>query len=519
MLDWRRLESRSGKGFSLPRWVRWAAFGASALAVGCSSSGGDPGAAESGGAGFGGALPSGGGSAGAVGNGASAGVPNSGGTSNAAGATNSGGSSNTGGASNTGGSSNSGGTFNSGGSSNTGGASNTGGSSNSGGTSNAGGANSGGASAGGTTNTGGSANGTGGTQGGTDVTAAQGYLHTNGSKVVDWQGNEVRLTGLSWFGMETSNYAPHGLWSRSLAAYLDQIKQLGYNSIRVPFCSQMFDAGSTPNSIDQNSNPDLIGLSPLQILDKLVAGAKSRGLKIILDRHRPDSGGQSALWYTSQYSEARWISDWKMLATHFLGNSTVVGCDLHNEPHDSASWGDGNMATDWRAAAERAGNAILAVNPQLLIIVEGVQNVSGTSSWWGGNLRGAGSAPVNLSVKNRVVYSAHDYPSSVSDQTWFHDANYPNNLPAVWHDAWGYLVESNTAPVWVGEFGTKLATDSDTKWLNAMAGYIKSQKLNFAYWCWNPDSGDTGGILQDDWMAVNQNKQSVLAPLLAPQIP
>src|SRR5262249_16377608 len=151
---------------------------------------------------------------------------------------------------------------------------------------------------------------------GSGGTPKQGYLHAKGSKIVDWQGNEVRLTGLSWFGLETSNYSPHGLWSRPLAAYLDQMKQLRYNSIRVPFCSQMFDAGSMPNSIDQNSNPDLIGLTPLQILDKLVAGAKSRGLKIILDRHRPDSGGQSALWYTSKYSEARWIDDWKMLATH-----------------------------------------------------------------------------------------------------------------------------------------------------------------------------------------------------------
>lgn len=403
----------------------------------------------------------------------------------------------------------------------TGGAANgAGGTTSSGGTAGSGGTkSSGGSSAsGGATNAAGATNGTGGVASGGDVAPAQGYLHTNGSKIVDWQGNEVRLTGLSWFGLETSNYSPHGLWSRSLASYLDQIKQLGYNSLRIPFCSQMFDSGSMPNSIDQNSNPDLVGLTPIQILDKVVAGAKARGLKIILDRHRPDSGGQSVLWYTSQYSEDRWISDWKMLAMRYLGDSTVIGCDLHNEPHDTATWGDGNMATDWRAAAERAGDAILSVNPQLLIIVEGIQNYAGTSYWWGGNLRGAGSAPVNLSVKNRVVYSAHDYPSSVSDQTWFHDATYPNNLPSVWHDAWGYLVDQNVAPVWVGEFGTTLMTDSDTKWLDSMASYIQNKKLNFAFWCWNPDSGDTGGILEDDWMTVNQNKQSVLQPLLAPLV-
>ena len=89
---------------------------------------------------------------------------------------------------------------------------------------------------------------------------AQNYLHTSGTKIVDSKGNVVRLTGLNWFGMETSNYCPHGLWVRSMGSLLDQIKGLGYNCLRVPYCNQLFDAGSTPNGIDFNQNPDLQGL-------------------------------------------------------------------------------------------------------------------------------------------------------------------------------------------------------------------------------------------------------------------
>ena len=85
---------------------------------------------------------------------------------------------------------------------------------------------------------------------------------------------------------------------------LDQIRDLGYNTIRVPFSNQLFDSGSVPNGIDFNQNPDLVGLNGLQILDKLVSGARARGLKIILDRHRPDANRQSELWYTSAYPEA-----------------------------------------------------------------------------------------------------------------------------------------------------------------------------------------------------------------------
>ncbi len=353
----------------------------------------------------------------------------------------------------------------------------------------------------------------------TDVVAAPtrpGFYHTQGASIVDSTGRTVRLTGLSWFGMETSNYAPHGLWSRGLGSVLDQIRTLGYNVIRIPWCNQMLDPGSTPNSIDLSQNADLAGLSALQVLDRIIAGARARGLKVILDRHRPDSGSQSELWYTGAYDEARWIRDWVMLATRYRDDPTVIGFDLHNEPHGAATWGDGNTATDWRLAAERAGNAVLAVNPDLLIIVEGIERYAGTSYWWGGNLRGARTAPVRLSVPGRLVYSPHDYPASVYMQTWFSASDYPANMPGVWGDAWGYLATQNIAPIWIGEFGTRLASTSDRQWLTSLVSYIRANNLSFAFWCLNPNSGDTGGILQDDWRTVNTEKQSIITPALAP---
>src|SRR5512142_921362 len=124
-----------------------------------------------------------------------------------------------------------------------------------------------------------------------------------------------------------------------------------------------------------NSQP----LPPLQIMDEIIRYGGSIGLHFILDRHRPDSGSQSPLWYTAAYSESRWISDWVMLANHFKGQTAVIGADLHNEPHhvqgnpaQGSCWGCGNAATDWRLAAQKAGNAILGASSNWLIIVEGV---------------------------------------------------------------------------------------------------------------------------------------------------
>jgi aryl-phospho-beta-D-glucosidase BglC (GH1 family) len=307
------------------------------------------------------------------------------------------------------------------------------------------------------------------------------------------------------------------------------MKAEGFNTIRFPFSNQAFSAGSVPNGIDFSQNPDLQGLNALGILDKIVAYAGQIGMRIILDHHRSDAGAGaegSGLWYTSAYPESRWISDWTMLATRYAGNPTVIGADLHNEPHGSATWGSGT-ANDWRLAAERAGNAILAANPDWLILVEGVESGSSGNYWWGGNLSNARNNPVRLNVAGRLVYSPHDYPASVYPQPWFSAANYPNNLPSVWDQNWGYLFREGIAPIMLGEFGSKLATTSDQLWFDKIADYLAGD-LNgdgtsdlsgnqlgpsWTYWSWNPNSGDTGGILQDDWRTVHQNKVDTLAPI------
>ena len=348
--------------------------------------------------------------------------------------------------------------------------------------------------------------------------AGAGYWHTNGRQLLDAANQPVRMTGINWFGMETANYAPHGLWTRGYRSMLDQIKSLRYNTLRLPFANQLFDPGSTPNGIDYTKNADLAGLSGIQIMDRIIAYAGQIGLKVVLDRHRPDSGGQSALWYTAAYPESRWISDWRMLAQRYAGNTTVVGADLHNEPHSPACWGCGDNATDWRLAAERAGNAVLAANPNLLVIVEGVESHNSNNYWWGGNLQGAASAPIRLNVANRLVYSAHDYATSVFPQPWFSDPTFPNNLAAIWDRNWGYLFRTNVAPVLLGEFGTTLADPRDRTWLQALMSYLGTgtNAVSFTFWSWNPNSGDTGGILNDDWTTVNTTKQGYLTPYLIP---
>jgi hypothetical protein len=189
----------------------------------------------------------------------------------------------------------------------------------------------------------------------------------------------------------------------------------------------------------------------------------------------------------------------------------VIGADLHNEPHGPATWGDGNPLTDWHAAAERAGNAVLQANPEGLIFVEGIEHQSDDWYWWGGNLALAAQVPVQLSVPNKVVYEAHDYGPGVWGQKWFQTSDFPFDLASVWYSHWAYLKFTNTAPVLIGEFGGhSMGDDPEGVWQRTLITYLQVNQFDYTYWSWNPNSGDTGGILEDDWTTLDESKVSQL---------
>ena len=93
---------------------------------------------------------------------------------------------------------------------------------------------------------------------------------------------------------------------------------------------------------------------------------------------------------------------------------------------------------------------------------------------------------------------------------------------------WGYIYKQDIAPVYVGEFGTKLSDPKDAPWLEGdhrlprpatstttarPTSRPASTGPSWTFWSWNPNSGDTGGILANDWTTVNQNKLAYLTPI------
>jgi len=381
----------------------------------------------------------------------------------------------------------------------------------------------------------------------TTTSGATTSYSTSGTNIVNASGVGLTLNSTNWYGAEGTAEDPQGLYSRGYEAMLDQIKTEHFNTIRLPFSQDTIHSTSTvvktydsngnytglslngsyiSPTADGGQNNDLLGLTPLQIMDKIVQYADKIGLNIILDHHRMSAGDgtQNGLWYipgSTTYTIQSWEADWQMLAARYAGDKSVIGGDLQNEPY-AATWGDGGT-NDWAAAATTAGNMVLAKNPNWLIVVEGIQTYAGNSYFWGGNLMGVQSHPITLNVSNKLVYSPHDYGPSVANQTWFSASNYPNNLPAIYDQYWGYIYKNNVAPIWVGEMGgaitpngqvTQTQATGTQQYLTEITSYMATggtmttvpvgkTPISWAQFAWNNVNSDVQGILNSDWTTIN----------------
>ncbi len=393
------------------------------------------------------------------------------------------------------------------------------------------------------------------------------WLHAEGSRLYDMNGNEVWLTGANWFGLNCSENAPHGLYAAEADPFLQAVADHGFNVIRFPISTELLLSwmNGTPNEVssvqawgDENQGFNLDFLeedgktvkNSLEIFDLLIEKCKKYGLKCFLDVHSPhsdNSGHNYNLWYGKETADGTvittdiWIETLAWTARRYANDDTILGFDLKNEPHGkgqegtaAAKWDDSTDENNWQYAATQCANAILAENPNALIFVEGVEQTlkdpsTGTwgmpdsltdspyvPAWWGGNLRGVRDNPVVPdSGTSQIVYSPHDYGPSVFAQTWFDkDFTEQTLLDDYWYDTWAYINEEDIAPLLIGEWGGHMDDGKNQKWMGLLRDYMINHHISHTFWCLNPNSGDTGGLLGTDFVTWDEEKYGLVEPSL-----
>ncbi|MBR1862219.1 MAG: cellulase family glycosylhydrolase [Lachnospiraceae bacterium] len=376
-------------------------------------------------------------------------------------------------------------------------------------------------------------------------TAGDDWLTTKGSKIVDLNGNEVWLTGCNWFGYNTGTNLFDGLWNAELESSIKGIADHGFNLLRVPMSAELLlnwkDGNYPQANYNHAYNGNLNSLNSLEIFDYVLTLCEQNGMKVMVDIHSANtdaSGHNHPVWYTDKVSEDKYIESLKWLADRYKNYDTLIAYDLKNEPHGKASeqthaiWNNSSDKNNWKRVAERAGNAILDINPHALIVIEGIQiyptnpgknDFTSTNdsdyynTWWGGNLMAVRDYPIDFgdSARNRqIVYSPHDYGPLVYEQPWFKGGfTYDSLYKDAWYPYWLYIAEENIAPILIGEWGGFMQGDN-LKWMGYLRDLIGKDNLHHTFWCYNANSGDTGGLVKDDFKTWDNDKYNLVKPVL-----
>ena len=371
------------------------------------------------------------------------------------------------------------------------------------------------------------------------------WLTTDGDRIVDMSGNEVWLTGVNWFGYNTGTNIFDGCWSCSMESAIEAIADHGFNLLRIPMSSELllqWKNGEYPTAnFNQALNPELVGLNSLEIFDYALELCRENGIKVMVDIHcvETDAAGHiMPLWYTDNFTTEQYIESLDWLSERYASNDTLIAYDLKNEPHGAgnestrAIWNDSSDPNNWRYVAELAGNTILDNNPNALIMIEGIQiypiDISTNNftsmnegeyykSWWGVNLRAVADFPFDFGSEEsnaQIVYSPHDYGPAVYQQPWFYSGfTYESLLNDYWYDAWLYIDDTQIAPLLIGEWGGFMEGDNLT-WMTYMRQLIIEYRLNHTFWCFNANSGDTGGLVLDDFTTWDEEKYEFVKPAL-----
>lgn len=386
------------------------------------------------------------------------------------------------------------------------------------------------------------------------------WLHVNeNAEIVDMYGNPVWITGCNWFGFNVGSQVFDGVWSQNMHSMLSQIADHGFNFLRVPMSTEILlqwkngDPDPATPKVNEYTNPELTiekvqggtVMYSFDIWNQAVEWCRELGIKIMIDIHSAETasaGHQVSLWYTDKFSAEDWCEALEWFADYYKDDDTILAIDLKNEPHGTADvpslmakWDDTEDPNNWKHAAETCAARVLNKNPNLLIMVEGTEvypkegydwtapRIDYTTmtefyhgTWWGGNFRGAKKYPINLGEhQSQLVYSPHDYGPLVYDQKWFYDGFTKDTLlEDCWYDNWFFLQDEGTAPLLMGEWGGFMDGGKNEAWMTYLRDFMIENRIHHTFWCFNENSGDTGGLVYDNFGKWDEEKYALVKPSL-----
>jgi endoglucanase len=300
------------------------------------------------------------------------------------------------------------------------------------------------------------------------------FLTVSGSKIRDASGNAVSLRGYNIGGfMNMENFltgfpsteslqrealfralGPERyelFFARFMTAFFSDedahyLASLGMNHVRIPFSYRHFEDDDRPFEMKE---------AGFRLLDSVIAVCERHGLYAILDLHalpgaqnmhwHSDNPTHKALFWQHRHFQDRVVELWKNLANRYMGNATVAGYNLMNEPGDASN-------QKIKPFYDRAIGAIRDIDPDHIIFLDGNRYGQDFSAFEG------------FDPYPNTVYAAHDYKLP----GYSYGGPYPGVTRGIFvdraHVEQTFLkrtefMQKTGTPIWIGEFGPVFTGD------------------------------------------------------------
>lgn len=313
----------------------------------------------------------------------------------------------------------------------------------------------------------------------------QGYLHVDGKRIVDSNGENFILRGIgtgNWllqegYMMQTAGVAGtqtqfrnklietigeertaqfYNSWIKNhfRKTDVDSMAAWGFNSIRVAMHYKWL---TLPIEEEPVPGENTWLEEGFQVLDSLLQWCSDNQMYLILDMHAAPGGqGKNAdisdydetkpsLW-ESELNKSKTVALWRKLAERYANEPWIGGYDLINEVNWTFEEGNNQPLLK---LYKRITNAIREVDNNHILFIEGnwfANDFSGLTEPWDDNM----------------VYSFHKY--------WSY-----NNADAL---KWVTDLRENTnRPIWLGESG-----ENSNVWFTNLVHLCESQNIGWSWW-------------------------------------
>ncbi len=313
------------------------------------------------------------------------------------------------------------------------------------------------------------------------------------SGVVIYKG--INIAGAEFNGSrENAKHYKDYIWPSN--KNLEQMKDFGFNTIRVPFrWSRM-----------QKMNFNPLNESEAKQLDRIVQTAHILGLYVVLDPH--DYGVYNKKTLKPNQLDLKTFNDfWQRLANRYLNYPNVI-FGLMNEPHKQT-------AGEWAMIAQAGVDGIRQAGADQLILVPGTR-WSGMHSWLNGGDGSNANALLNIEDPlDNYAYEMHQYFDK--DYSGMHKTCIASEKiikKFIKTTAW---LKENNKKAFLGEFGVAENANC-VKALKASLGFMQAnseQWLGWTYWAtgswmarypFNFLSNKSTGTMRLDVMSAAVNK-------------